>query len=196
MGTWCLLGITTPRVGGSLGPPGAVGFLLAAEGWPETGLAQLVLTFWHDGPQVPFHVGDEVFHEAPGARAMWQGRMDALPRRRFMRNSRSLRAELRGDPALDSIAELHWSELTHDQLHHGARRVAQALENVAGRLAPRDGVDLSELTQRAWALTERTWPDEAAPRSDLVAAHALDRARITVRSPGHRNPAGPGPDRP
>ena len=88
--------------------------------------------------------------------------MEALPRRRFSRKSRSLTVALRSDPALDAIAERRWPELTRDQLRSAARMEAQGLEAVAEGLSPKDGVDLSDLTLRAWALTERTWPDEAA----------------------------------
>ncbi len=182
MGTWCILGIRTPRMQGG-GPPHAVGLLMAAPGWPETGLAQLELIFWHDGAQVPYNPGDEVFPEAPGASARWQDWIGALPRRRFSRKSRSLTVALRGDPTLDAIAELTWSELTSDPLRRAARMVAQGLESLAAGLSPRDGVDLSDLITRAWALCDRTWPDDAELQSELAAAYALDRARIEAMDP-------------
>jgi hypothetical protein len=183
-GTWCIFSQNYPRLfGGQFA--GIINDLICAQGWFETGLSGLELTFIQLGRFPPYHSAQGTITDgSDGQKQHWDGLLAKLPKHRFDRKSNRLEVRLRGDVALDDHDSLDlFNTITVSQMRVAADMVMGGLQFAQSKLKPKDKVDLSPVIAAVFALQEREWDSDEALRSANRVAHRQNHQRIQNLNP-------------
>jgi uncharacterized protein YfeS len=183
-GTWLIFAHHYPRISGGCFA-NIVSDLLCADGWFDTGLAQLEMVFVQKGGRTRMPCFNGFIEPWSDAQlAEWEGYVLTAPKHRFERARRRIAMTLRGDPALDDLEDLNlFDTLTREQVGIAAGMVLQGLRIAEGRLKPKDGVDLSRVIAATEKLRLRRWDSDEALRAEHRIAFAADRQRIENMNP-------------